>query len=197
MVEKIPLERIIRQRTWMSFVVAFPEGFEAQEKQACVSLFDTSDRVRFTPISPAHEFSYHISNTQRQMDFTIQDTFRRDGYMFVKHLFEKASRGGQHAIGYGYPRIGLDILCIETTTDNVGTMITDAYLLQNAIPTELSQSQNEDTVLDVTMSGFFASNNKVMILADNYIKAQIAAQQQKEEAKETNVVNIHENPEAA
>lgn len=194
MSEKITLTRI-KKRVWMSFVMGFPESFGMPEKQACSSLFDASDRVRFGPISPGYDFEYHDTNLKREMNFTIEDTFRRDGYMFLKFLHEHANKNGPHAIGFGYPRIGVDILFIELSQDLNGPAITDAYLMQNMIPVEVSQSQNEDTILDVTVSGFFASNQKVMVLADNYIKAHIAAQKQKEEAVNNSVVEIKEDKE--
>jgi hypothetical protein len=177
--------------------MGFPESFGMPEKQACASLFDSSERVSFSAISPGYDFNYHDIELKREITFTIQDTFRRDGYSFLKFLHAQANQGGVHAIGFGYQRIGIDILFIEFSQENNNSMITDAYLMQNLIPVQVSQSPNNESELIVTLSGFFASNEKVFILADNFIKARIAAQLEKAETSENNVAKNDGDKQAA
>lgn len=171
-----------RKRTWMSFVISFPKDFVNKEKHACASLFNSSDRVIFEPISPAYDFENSMTIEPQELRFSIKDTLRRDAYTFLKHLHNKAMSGGIHSIGYGYPSIGVDILCIELATENNQSVIVDAFLIKNAVPNYVRNINEEK--LEVQMLGFFSSNDAVMTLADNFIKAQVAAQQEKIESPE-------------
>lgn len=173
---------IISKSVIGAFVINFPEVFSNDEKRIAASLFQSNSRNMFEEINITELDQQNVAGQLIQVKYDIIDDKAKNVWIFLKHFYHKTVQGQIHSIGFGYPKIGVDILFMEILQEAEETIILNAYLLQNAVPMTVERNK-ENSIIKVTLKGFYAANQEINTLAAKYLQAQAAAQKAEEESK--------------